>query len=148
MFLQSTFHLTLVLDSEKFIKLFDSAYSTLEYVGENKYADYELAAKGITILYYDSQYKKKIKFIVNPYNMLNTDKPDPDKLIRKLDKWVIRYFNDKYKLDDFELTGMDVTTDIDVLSGEKASDYMKVIQRVGKVKGFSRPLKKSSKKEH
>ena len=80
--------------------------------------------------------------------MLNTDKPDPDKLIRKLDKWVIRYFNDKYKLDDFELTGMDVTTDIDVLSGEKASDYMKVIQRVGKVKGFSRPLKKSSKKEH
>ena len=69
--------------------------------------------------------------------MLNTDKPDPDKLIRKLDKWVNRYFNDKCKLDDFELTGMDVTTDIDVRSREKVSDYMKVIQRVGKVKGFS-----------
>jgi len=137
MFLQSTFRLTLVLDSENFAKLFDRAYSALECYDEDMFADDTFASKGFTVLYQDSQYKKKIKLIVNSCRLLGTDKPNPDKLIRKLDKWVNRYFNDKYKLDDFELTGMDVTTDIDVRSQEKVSSYLKVIQRVGKVKGFS-----------
>jgi len=136
MFLQVTFHLTLILDSEKFNKLFDRAYSTLDHVDENKYADYSLA-KGITAIYCDSQYKKKIKLIVNPCQMLNSDKPDPEKLIRKLEKRISGYFNNKCKSDDFELSGMDLITDIDVRSQEKVSDYMKVLQRVGKVKGFS-----------
>jgi len=137
MFLQSTFRLTLALDSEKFNKLFDRAYSTLECYDEDVFVDDTFAPKGFTVLYQDSQYKKNITLIVNPCKMLNTDKPDPDKLIRKLDKWVNRYFNDKYKLDDFELTGVDVTIDIDVRSQEKASNYLKVLQRLGKVKGFS-----------
>jgi len=136
MFLQSTFRLTLVLESEKFNKLFDQAYSTLDHVNENKYADYSLA-KGITAIYCDSQYKKKIKLIVNPCRLLDTDKLNPEKLIRKLEKHISSYFNNKYQLDDFELTGMDVTTDIDVRSQEKVSSYLKVLQRVGKVKGFS-----------
>jgi len=137
MFLQSTFHLTLVLESEKFNKLFDRAYSTLECYDEDVFADDNFASKGFTVLYQDSQYKKKIKLIVNPCRLMDTTEPNPDKLIRKLDKWVNRYFNDKYKLDDFELTGMDVTTDIDVRSQEKVSCYLKVLQRVGRVKGFS-----------
>ena len=136
MFLQSTFRLALVLDSEKFNKIFDRAYSTLDYMYENKYADYSLA-KGITVIYCDSQYKKKIKLIVNPCRLLDTDKLNPEKLIRKLEKHISSYFNNKYQLDDFELTGMDVTTDIDVRSQEKVSSYLKVLQRVGKVKGFS-----------
>jgi len=137
MFLQCTFHLTLILDSEKFTKLFDSAYSRLEHVDESRYVDYELAFKGITILYQDRQYKKKIRLIVNPCQMLDSDKPDPEKLVRKLEKRVNNYFNCKYQLDDFELSGMWLRTDIDVHSQEKVSDYMKVIQRVGKVKRFS-----------
>jgi len=88
-------------------------------------------------LYQDSQYKKKIKLIVNPCRLLDTDKFDPDKLIRKLEKRVSSYFNHKYQLDDFDLTGMTLTIDIDVHSSEKASDYLKVLSRVGKVKGFS-----------
>jgi len=137
MFLQSTFRLTLVLDSEKFAKLFDNAYSMLDCIDENKYADDTFASKGIIILYYDSQYKKKIKLIVNPCRLLNTDKPNPDKLIRKLEKRINNYFNHKYQLDDFELSGMGLTTDIDVGSSEKAFDYLKVLRRIGKVKGFS-----------
>jgi len=69
--------------------------------------------------------------------MLDSDKPDPEKFVRKLEKRVNGYFNNKCQLDDFELTGMALTTDIDVRSRENVSDYMKVIQRVGKVKGFS-----------
>ena len=137
MFLNSTFVLTLILDSDKFTKLFDRTYSDFECVEDNVFADYTFAPKGITVLYLDSQYKKKIKIIVNPCRLLDSDKPDPDKLIRKLDKRIERYFNNKYKLDDFELTGMGLTADIDVGSSERVFDYLKVLQRIGKVKGFS-----------
>jgi len=137
MFLQVTFHLSLILESEKFNKLFERAYYSLDHVDENKYADYSLASKGITILYQDSQYKKEIKLIVNPCRLLDTDKPNPDKLIHKLEKRVNNYFNSKYQLDDFELSGMELTTDIDVGSSEKAFDYLKVLRRIGKVKGFT-----------
>ena len=106
MFLQSTYHLTLILDSEKFTKIFDRSYSTLECYDEDVFADDTFASKGFTVLYHDSQYKKKIKLIVNPCRLLDTDKPDPDKLIRKLEKRISGYFNNKYQLDDFELTGM------------------------------------------
>ena len=104
---------------------------------ENKYADHTYTPKGITVLYQDSQYKKKIKLIVNPCRLLDSDKINPDKLIRKLEKHISGYFNNKCKLDDFELSGMDLITDIDVHSQDKVSDYLKVLHRVGKVKGFS-----------
>jgi len=137
MFLQSTFHLTLVLDLEKFNKLFERVYYSLDGIDENRYADHTFTSKGITILYQDSQYKKKIKFIVDPCRLLDTAKPDPDKLIRKLEKRVSGYFNNKYQLDNFDITGMVLTTDIDVGSSEKMYAYLKVLRRVGKVKGFS-----------
>jgi len=137
MFLQSIFQLALVIDSKKFMKIFDRVYSTLEHVDEDKYADYALTSKGITVLYQDSQYKKKIKLMVNPCRLLDSSKIDPDTLSRKLEKRIASYFNNKYQLDDFELTGVGVTTDIDVRSREKVSDYLKVLYRVGKVKGFS-----------
>jgi len=137
MFLQSTFHLTLILDSEKFNKLFDRAYSTLECYDEDVFVDDTFAPKGFTVLYQDSQYKKKIKLIVNPCRLLDTDKPNPDKLIRKLEKRISSYFNHKYQLNDFELSGMELTTDIDVGCSENVFDYLKVLSRAGKVKGFS-----------
>jgi len=137
MYIQSAFVLTLSIDSNKFTKIFDQAYSDLECFDENMYADRTFTSEGITVLYQDSQYKKKIKLIVNSCRLLDSDKPDPDKLIRKLDKRVNRYFSGKYNLDDFELSGMGIITDIDVHVSENVSDYMKVLRRIGKVKGFS-----------
>ena len=110
MYIQSIYELTLILDSNKFTKIFDRTYSDFECVDEDVFADH--SSDGITILYYDRQYKKKIKIIVNPCRLLDSDKPDPEKLTRKLDKRIERYFNNKYKLDDFELTGMGLTVDI------------------------------------
>ena len=137
MYLNGTYELTCVIDSDKFCKLFDRVYSELEYVDENKYADYTLASKGITVLYRDSQYKKKIKLHVNPCQLLDSDKPDPEKLVRKLEKRVSSYFNHKYQLDDFDLTGLALVTDIDVHSRANVDSYIKVLSRIGKVKGFS-----------
>lgn len=95
--------------------------------------------KGLTFTYRDSQYKKKVKLIVNPAWVTDSDEPDQEKLIRKLTKRVDHYFGSRYQLNDFMLTGMVLTIDIDVHDREKVASYVKVLQRVGKVKGFSPP---------
>ena len=137
MYLQSTLELTMNIDADRFCKLFDRVYGALECLDDNKYADYTFASKGITILYHDSQYKKKIKLIVNPYRLLNSDEPDSQKLIHKLDKRINRYFNHKYTLNDFSLTGVALATDINIHDKKMVAAYIKILHRIGKVKGFS-----------
>lgn len=65
------------------------------------------------------------------------ESPSPDKLIRKFEKRISEYFHAKYQLGDFHLTRMVLMTDINVGSQEKVSAYIKVLQRIGRVKGFS-----------
>ena len=138
------FELTLTLDSEKFSKLFNRAYekSTLYADSDNddKYVDYTLASKGITVTYHDKSHKKKVKFTINPDWLLGSDELDHDsiaKSLRKLETCIGDYFNSKYRLDDFKLTRMGLISDIDVREREKVTAYLKVLQRIGKVKGFS-----------
>lgn len=69
--------------------------------------------------------------------MLDAGDLDSDKLIHKLERCVRDYFGLKYNLDDFNLNRMLLMADIDVNSREKVSAYIKVLQRIGKVKGFS-----------
>lgn len=47
------------------------------------------------------------------------------------------YFDFKYRIDDFVLSGMTLSTDINVQSHEKVSAYLKVLKRISRVKGFS-----------
>lgn len=133
------FELTLTLDNDKFHKVLDKVISREGYLEETKegYIDQSLAPKGIIVKYRDSQYKKKIKWIVNPRLVLDCDTPDPDKLIRKLDKRIGEYFGYKYRMDDFDLSGMILSSDINVGNRESVSAYLKVLKRIGKVKGFS-----------
>ncbi len=55
----------------------------------------------------------------------------------KLGKRISEYLNGKYNLENFTLTGLTFTTDINVGSRDKVSDYIKILQRIGKVKCFS-----------
>jgi hypothetical protein len=137
MYPQIIFKLTLTLDAEKFSKLLIKAQDKTEASDENEYVDCSMASRGITVIYRDSRYKKKVKLIVNQTQVLDGYEPDPEKLIRKLEKRVDDYFGSKYGLNDFNLTGVCLTTDIDVGGHEKVSAYLKVLQRLGKVKGFS-----------
>lgn len=59
------------------------------------------------------------------------------KRLTKLEKYINKYFNATYGIDDFTLSGLVFSTDIDVGSRENVSSYIKALQRVGKVKGFS-----------
>ena len=135
MFLNPTFELSMVLDTDPFRRIFDNKVSYLKEL-DDEHLDTSLAAKGITVIYRDSRYKKKVRVLVNA-GMVVDDPSDTDKMIRKLDKRISEYFDHRYTLEDFTLSGVTLTLDINVGSREKVSDYLKVIKRIGKVKGFS-----------
>ena len=133
------FELTMILDSDRFKNVLDNALGRSEYIEDHdgEYVDYSVCEKGLIVIYRASQYKKKVRLLVNDGIMLGNDKTDPDKLIRKLRKRIEKYFGFEYSINDFVLTGVTLINDIDVGSREKVSAYLKVLKRIGKVKGFS-----------
>lgn len=135
MFTNQIFRLTMVLDTNEFDSIF-SQHNLLATDGD-EYMDSSLAHKGITILYRDSQYKKKVSLIVNSVIMLKGKELDGHKLIHKLRKRLGEYFCGKYSLQDFTLSELVLIADINVGSQDAVSSYIKVTQRIGKVKGFS-----------
>ena len=135
MILNQAFELSMILDTDHFRRLFNAKTSYLKEL-DDEYLDPSLAEKGITIIYRASKYKKKVRVLVNA-GMVVDDPSDTDKLLHKLGKRISEYFDHKYKLDDFTLSGVTLTLDIAIGSREKVSDYLKVLQRIGKVKGFS-----------
>lgn len=137
--LNLVFEFSMTLISNEFQKIFDRACSKSIYLEElenDEYADHSLSEKGIIFIYRESQYKKKIRLIVNTHLLLNGE-DDIGKLSHKLGKRIAEYFNYKYHLDDFILSGMNLIGDIDVGSRDNVLSYLRVLRRVGKVKGFS-----------
>ena len=130
-----TFELSMTLDTDHFQRIFTTKVGYLKEL-DNEYVDPSLAEKGITVIYRDSRYKKRIRLLVNT-SLVVADSSNTDKLIRKLGKRIDEYFDHKYGLDDFTLSGVTLTLDINVGSRTNVSDYLKVLQRIGKVKGFS-----------
>ena len=133
------FELSMVLDGEKFHKVFDKVRDhteSLEKIGD-EYIDHALDSKGITVIYRNSQYRKKIKILVNSGASSKWSIADPEKFIRKLDKRIREYFGFKYKLNDFNLSGMTVVADINVGNSKMITEYLKVLKHIGRVKGFS-----------
>lgn len=139
MYINQIFELSMVLNNDKFQKVLNKAYDKDDYLDENgkEYIDRSLESKGIVVTYRDSQYKKKVKLIVNSGLLFDCNKTDPDKIARKLEKRIDEYFDHKYQIEDFTLSGMILSKDIDVHNRENVSTYLKVLQRIGKVKGFS-----------
>lgn len=139
MYINEIFELAMVLDNKRFHQVFKDVYSKGSYMEkkEDEYVDRSLEEKGIMVIYRDSQYKKKIKLIVNIGRLFNGCEFDADKVTRKLNKRIGEYFDFKYKFDDFILSGMRLVMDINVGSRESVQAYFKVFRRIGRVKGFS-----------
>ena len=139
MYINQALELSMTLDSDKFYKIIEKVVSRKGYLEETEdgYIDQSLASKGILVKFRDSQYKKKIKLFVEPRLVLDCNTSDPDKLMRKLDKRIEEYFSYKYRIDDFNLSGMILSADINVGDRDDVSAYLKVLKRIGKVKGFS-----------
>ena len=139
MYINQIFELSMVLDHERFHQVFKHVHSKSGCIenGEDEYIDQSLEEKGITVIYRDSSYKKKIKLIVNIGRLLNGCEFDADKVTRKLNKRIGEYFGFKYKLDDFILSGMRLVMDINVGTHDAVMAYLKVLRRINRVKGFS-----------
>lgn len=139
MYINQIFELVMVADSDKFHKIIDKVVNREGCLEETEdgYIDQSLTSKGILVKFRDSQYKKKVKLVVDPRLVLNHDTPDVDRFIRKLDKHIGEYFVYKYRLDDFSLSGMILSADINVGGRDDVSAYLKVLQRIGRIKGFS-----------
>jgi len=134
------FKLSMMMDSEQFDDVFSQSYSGDAYLDEEddeELVDRTLISKGIVVLYRNSRYKKKIKLIVDAGMVIDGEDFNVDKFIRKLEKRIKKYFNPHYQLDDFVLSGLTLISAIDVGGREKVAAYLKVIRRIGRVKGFS-----------
>ena len=116
--------LSMILDADHFQRLFNAKASYLKEL-DDEYLDTSLAEKGITVIYRDSQYKKKIRLLINS-GFVVEDATNTEKLIRKLDKRITEYFNHSYSLDDFTLSGVNLVLDINVSTRANVSDYLKV----------------------
>lgn len=140
MYINQLFELSMTLDNERFQKIFNRKHKKSGYLKavDEEYIDESMTAKGITVIYRDSQYKKKIKLIIDPRAVLDSRLSDLDRLIRKLDKRINEYFDFQYRINDFILSGATFAANIDVKIHENVSAYLKVLKRIGRVKGFSK----------
>lgn len=137
MYIKQYLELSMVLNDERFHKILSRVYHKADCIEKEEYADQSLEEKGIVVIYRDSQYKKKIKLVVNVERLLDGNKPDPNRIVRKLNKRIAEYFEYKYTLDDFFISGMRIVVDINVGTHNDVEAYLKVLRRTGKVKGFS-----------
>ena len=73
MYINQIFELSMVLDNDKFHKDLSRAHKRIGCLEEKdgEYVDQSMAAKGITVTYRDSQYKKKVKVIINTGRMMD-----------------------------------------------------------------------------
>lgn len=139
MYIKQVFEFSMTMDNEKFRKALNRTYKKAGYLEgyEGEYIDRSLAHKGITVIYRDSCYRKKVRIIADTEPASDCGALDADKLMWKLDKHVKEYFDFRYRLDDFCLSGMRLIADIDVHSRGNVTDYLKVLRRIDRVKGFS-----------
>ena len=136
--IKSTLELTMGLDTDEFRKILNKTCGRKRLEGD-EFTDYSLASEGITVKYRNSQYKKKITLVIDPNCVLNGDDLDGNisKFTRKLDAAITDYFNNKFDLEEFNLTKVILAADINLRSRGKVADYLKVLQRLGRVKGFT-----------
>ena len=133
------FELSLLLDGDKFEELFSKCYCGDGYLEADNsgYLDHTLSEKGLKIRYRDSQYKKKVVLTVNAIKLTDGAPADSEKLIKKLEKLIEKYFKSEYTLEDFKLCRFCLSTTINIGDRKSVAAYLKVIKRIGRVKGFS-----------
>jgi len=124
----------MTLDTDKFQEIYEPDYDDYDYPENDEWVDRSLESRGLVVLYRDSQYKKKVKLLVDTSVY---DTSDINAFIKKLDKRVNEYFDSIYRLKDFIISGIHLSFNLDVGSAEQVSDYLRVIRRIGRVKGFT-----------
>lgn len=150
-----TFELTLETTTKEFNELLSCAYNmakannnrlgySTRHMDKDVRVDDCLSDYGIMIEYHNYEFRKSIRFRVNPSEILGgsdlklwepTDK-NIKRLITLLNDYIYHYFHSRYKLNDLILTRIEFTANINV-GKENVPAYIRLMHRIGKVKKYS-----------
>lgn len=155
-----TFELTLETNSKDFNYLLSRAYKmakkhgnrvghSTKHTSNDVRIDDSLASYGIMVEYHNCDYRKMVKFRVNPSEVLDgndlqlwePNKKNIKSMIKLLDGHISRYFEYCYKLNDLILTRAEFTANLDV-GKENVPVYISLMHKIGKVKKFSNKYNK------
>lgn len=133
------FELSMTLTNNEFKKLVNMKSLELSSLPNrgNDYLDFAANDKGMLVVYRDSTYKKKVSLIFDMGKALSSSEFTPEKVCRIIQKRISRYFNSIYSLDEFMLKRAVIIRDIDVGTRESVCSYLKVLNRIRMVKGYS-----------
>ena len=137
MHINPVFELTRVVDGEEFQRLFTRVQETLDPGNGDEYVDRSLSHKGLTVVYRKSQYKKKVRLVINTSVMMGEGEFDPWDALQKLNRRIRKYFGGELSLEAFTATGVTMTADLPIGDPTRISAYLRVLRRLGKVKHFS-----------
>ena len=155
-----TFELTLETTTKDFNYLLSSAYKmakkykhrvgySTRHTSNDVRVDDCLASHGITVEYHNCDYRKMVKFRVNPSEVLGgndlqlwiPDKRNINAMIELLDNHISSYFHDSHKLNELMLTRVEFTANLDV-GKENVPAYINLMHKIGKVKKYSNKYSK------
>ena len=137
MTMKTVFQLSMILDSDKFQEIFDQCCCCSDYPEEqdDELVDRSMEESGVIVYYRPSQLKKRVRLVVDAAMLTGSLSPTPEKVVKKLGKLITNYFDSEYELNDFMLSGMILSVDLDV-GTSSVHEYLHVLRRVGKVKGY------------
>ena len=137
MHINPVFELTRIVDGEEFQRLFTRVQKVLDPGDGDEYVDRSLSHKGLTVVYRKSQYKKKVRLVINTAVMIGERLFDPWDALQKLNRRVRKYFGGQLSLEAFTATGVTMTADLPIGDQARVSAYLRVLRRLGRVKHFS-----------
>ena len=137
MHINPVFELTRIVDGEEFQRLFTRVQKVLDPGDGDEYVDRSLSHKGLTVVYRKSQYKKKVRLVINTSVMMGEGEFDPWDALQKLNRRVRKYFGGQLSLEAFTATGVTMTADLPIGDQARVSAYLRVLRRLGRVKHFS-----------
>lgn len=133
MYLNRIFELSLTVDSEDFQSILHDLGLSCD---EDDIWDCRREKEGVVVRFRNSQYKKRVVLQINTA-LFEPSVSDTDRLIKKLKRFLDKYFDDRFQIEDFTLSSFSLGYDIDLQSRSLVSTYLKVLRRAGKVKGFT-----------
>lgn len=138
MTIKTVFQLSMILDSDKFREVYEQCCCCSDYPEEqdDELVDRSMEDSGVIVYYRPSQLKKRVRLTVDTAMLTGSPSPSPEKLVKKLDKLITNYFDSEYEIRDFVLSGMVLSLDINVGSAGRVHEYLQVLRRVGRVKGY------------
>ena len=137
MHINPVFELTRIVDGEEFQRLFTRVQKVLDLGDGDEYVDRSLSHKGLTVVYRKSQYKKKVRLVINTSVMMGEGELDPWDALQKLNRRIRKYFGGELSLEAFTAVGVTMTADLPIGDPTRISAYLRVLRRLGKVKHFS-----------